>query len=228
MNNTKKNTIDGFYWGNSNKWFRETIGREIFQEKMYEKYFKVEENDVVLDVGASIGPFSYTLKNRNIKHLYCIEPSLSQVEILKENIGSLPSTIIPYAIGLNDLEIEELFVLENNSSSIVKAKEFKTIIKENNIEKIDFLKTDCEGGEYNIFTPENLFWIKDNVKKISGEWHLNTPETKHKFREFRDIYLKLFPNYEVHSVCGIDIKWDLWNEHFIEYYNEIIIYIDNR
>jgi hypothetical protein len=29
-------------------------------------------------------------------------------------------------------------------------------------------------------------------------------------------------------VDGVDIKWDLWNEHFIEYYTEVIIYIDNR
>jgi hypothetical protein len=35
-------------------------------------------------------------------------------------------------------------------------------------------------------------------------------------------YLKIF------SVDVIDIKWNLWNEHFIEYYNEVIIYIDNR
>ena len=216
-----------FKWGNSNKWYRETIEREIFQEQIYETFFKVEENDVVVDVGASIGPFPYTLKNRNIKHLYCIEPSLSQVEILKENIGSLPSTVIPYVVGLNDLEIGDHFG-ENTSSSIVKAKEFKTIIKENNIEKIDFLKTDCEGGEYNIFNIENLCWLKNNLRKCSGEWHLNTPETKQQFREFRDVFLRVFPNHEVRSIDGVNIKWNLWNERFLEYYDEVIIYIDNR
>lgn len=216
-----------FKWGNSNKWYRETIEREIFQEQIYETFFKVEENDVVVDVGASIGPFPYTLKNRNIKHLYCIEPSLPQVEILKENIESLPSTVIPYVVGLNDLEIGDHFG-ENISSSIVKAKEFKTIIEENNIEKIDFLKTDCEGGEYNIFNIENLCWLKNNLRKCSGEWHLNTPETKQQFREFRDVFLRVFPNHEIRSIDGVNIKWDLWNEHFIEFYNEVIIHIDNR
>jgi len=29
-------------------------------------------------------------------------------------------------------------------------------------------------------------------------------------------------------VDGVDIKWDLWNEHFLDYYCEVIIYIDNR
>ena len=49
-----------------------------------------------------------------------------------------------------------------------------------------------------------------------------------KFREFRDVYLKQFTNYEVYSVDNIDIKWDLWNEHFLEYYRQVIIHIDNR
>ena len=37
-----------------------------------------------------------------------------------------------------------------------------------------------------------------------------------------------FNNYEVLACDGVDIKWDLWNEQFIEYYRQIIIYIDNR
>ena len=219
--------MENFNWGESNEWYQETITREIFQEKIYETFFKVEENDVVVDAGASIGPFPYTLKDRNIKHLYCIEPSQTQVELLKENIESLPSTIIPYVVGKENLEIGDHFG-ESISSSIVEAKEFKTIIEENNIEQIDFLKTDCEGGEYNIFNIENLCWLKSNLKKCSGEWHLNTPETKQQFREFRDVFLRVFPNHEVYSVDGINIKWDLWNEHFIEFYNEVIIHIDNR
>ena len=84
------------------------------------------------------------------------------------------------------------------------------------------------GGEYDIFNSENIWWIKNNIKKITGEWHLSTPELKAKFRAFRDTYLRLFPNHMVSAVNGVDIKWDLWNDHFIDYYNEVIIYIDNR
>ena len=74
-------------------------------------------------------------------------------------------------------------------------------------------------------------FIKNNVKKISGEWHLNEdldPGVKNKFRNFRDKYLSKFNNYEIFSTDGIDIKWDLWNDNFIEYYTEVLIYIDNR
>jgi hypothetical protein len=66
------------------------------------------------------------------------------------------------------------------------------------------------------------------MRKAVGEWHLHTPEEKQKFREFRDVFLRVFPTHEIFSVDGVNIKWDLWNEHFIEYYSQVIIHIDNR
>jgi len=46
------------------------------------------------------------------------------------------------------------------------------------------------------------------------------------------IYEKFFEVEEgdivLDSVDNVDIKWDLWNDHFIEYYKQIIIHIDNR
>ena len=74
---------------------------------------------------------------------------------------------------------------------------------------------------------ENIQFIKENIKKIAGEWHLRSQKDKVRFRYFRDNILPQFENYEVHSVDGVDIKWDLWNEHFIEYYQEVILYIRN-
>ncbi len=224
-----KKNYENFDWGSSNQWFKDVISGEFFdmEKNIYESIFEVEENDVVMDVGASIGPFSYCLKDRNIKHLYAIEPSESQIKVLSNNIKDIPHTIIPNVINDKDLKIYDNFG-ESGEEKLVSSKTFMSIVEENNITVIDFLKTDCEGGEYEIFNVENICWLKNNVKKISGEWHLDTIETKQKFREFRDVFLRVFPNHEVYSVDGINIKWDLWNEHMIEYYNQVIIHIDNR
>ena len=95
-------------------------------------------------------------------------------------------------------------------------------------------KIDCEGGEYLIFTEENVDYLKNNVKKIAGEFHLdgaefdNSRRDKNFFRYFRDNILVQFKNYDVYSYDYIDIKWDLFNEHFLDYYAEVYIYIDNR
>ena len=69
-------------------------------------------------------------------------------------------------------------------------------------------------------------WILKNVRKISGEWHLKG-DFKERFRYFRDKILPNFKDYEVFSLDGVDIKWDLQNEHFINYYTEVMIYIKN-
>jgi len=220
--------FEGFDWGSSNEWYQKEILKEFIDKKIYSKYFDVSEDDLVVDLGASIGPFGYTIKNKNPKHLYCVEPSLEQIPTLINNLQGLNHTIINK--GISSKEGFDIFELYGNNIQASEAESisFKKFIELFNINQIDFLKTDCEGGEYDVFSIDNICWLKDNVKLIVGEWHLSTPELKQKFRVFRDVFLRIFPNHEVHAVCGANIKWDLWNEHFIEYYNEVIIYIDNR
>lgn len=209
------------------------IINEIFRQKAYERFCEVKEGDIVLDIGASIGPFTYSILDKNPSKVICVEPSIVEHPTLKNNTKDGNVTIIKKAIGptndkilLTDMfdGIDDL----NRTPMEFDSIRFDTLIKENNIDKIDFLKTDCEGGEYDIFTIENFCWLKENLGVAVGEWHLSTPELKQKFRVFRDVFLRLFPNHEIFALCGSNVKWDLWNEHFIEYYNEVLIYIDNR
>ena len=229
MNRPTERTLTS---GNTTKsysqWHKDAITKEIFEEQMYEKFFPVEEGDIVLDIGASIGPFTYSILNKKPKHVYCFEPSPSEIDTLRYNTQNGPVTVINKGIADVEGEIEfNLFGLDL-SSKVAKSTTFDKIREEFNITKIDFLKTDCEGGEYSIFNNKNFFWIKDNVKKIVGEWHLENPEKKEQFRVFRDTYLRLFPNIHVYSVDGVDVKWELWSESFLEYYFQVLIYIDNR
>jgi len=225
LNNKSK-----FDWGKSNDWFKWAINKEIFEERIYEKFFSVEEGDVVMDIGASIGPFTYSILNKKPSKVYSIEPCDEEFPYLIKNTNK--DFVVHINKGITDfngvVNTGNMFTSELGVQTKMESVRFDSLIIEHGITKIDFLKTDCEGGEYYIFNDENFDWIKNNVKKISGEWHLHNEETKNKFRKFRDLYLKEFTNHQVFSVDGIDIKWDLWNDHFIEYYNEINLYIDNR
>jgi FkbM family methyltransferase len=97
-------------------------------------------------------------------------------QTLKENVESDNTVLINKAIGsVNGTQqlaglFNEQFIetCEGENVQEVETITFKTFIEQNNITKIDFLKTDCEGGEYDIFNDENLSWIKKNVKKIVG------------------------------------------------------------
>ena len=227
-----------FDWGKAaeNKWFKDIVEKEVFEQKVYEKFFQVEDGDIVFDVGASVGPFSYTLEEKNPEKIYCFEPHKDLFQTLVKNVRSKNARFINCAIGSVDgvQKLTGLFneqfveACEGENIQEVETTTFKTFIEQNNIERIDFLKTDCEGGEYDIFNDENAPWIKKNVKKIVGEWHLGTPELREKFKHFRDTYLRDFPNHEVYSFDEHDIKWGLWDDWFLDYYTAITIYIDNR
>ena len=210
------------------QYHKESIIQEIFIDKCYEKFFEVEEGDIVLDVGASVGPFTYSILHKKPKHVFSFEPSEREFKTLVRNTLGFPVTHINKGISnVNSIVMNDhLFGGEDQMESIT----FSKFVDLYNIDKIDFLKTDCEGGEFDIFNIENLHWIKNNVKKIVGEWHLKLQghDNIEKFRQFRDVYLTEFKNFQIYSIDNIDIKWDLWNEHFLEHYNQIIIHIDNR
>jgi len=218
--------LSKFEWGwmkdNLNQ--KEVLIKEIFEDKIYEKFFEIEEGDVVLDIGSSVGPLPYSAGDK-IKHVYCLEPSDVEFDTLLKNMENISSTCLKLGISKESGKINGDYIYGGQTE--MDCISFKDLINNHNIDKIDFFKTDCEGGEYDVFTLENLNWIKSNVKKITGEWHLSDPNLKEKFKKFRDEFLVNFDDYEVYSLDGYNIKWNLFTDQFINYYSEIIIHIKN-
>lgn len=228
----KANTFD---WGvaANNAWFKRIVEQEIFEQNVYQKFVTVKEGDVVLDIGASAGPFAWSIKHLKPSRVICLEPHKELFKTLQKNVDF---ECINLAIGSTDgVELQrglfnEHFIETQDSENIAEVSTitFKTLIKDYNISHINFLKLDCEGAEYDIFTEDNIAWIKDNVDYIVGEWHLTDDNLKAKFRHFRDNILTQFDNIEVFSFDEVNIKHDLHTDWFIEYYGGITIYIDNR
>ena len=150
--------LNGFDWGTSNSWFIETISKEIFEEKIYEKFFEVETGDIVIDLGASIRPFTNSILNKNPKHVICVEPSFEEFPVLIQNTRQGNVSYLNKAINnfTGEFISSNLFGFENGISSKAYGITFKDFINLYNLEKIDFLKTDSEAGEYDIFNLEQL------------------------------------------------------------------------
>jgi FkbM family methyltransferase len=229
-----------FDWGKIalNPWFHRVVNAEVFVDDAYERFYPVEPGDIVLDVGASVGPFSWKISAKNPAHIYCLEPKKDLFRTLQLNMSrvTVPVTAINKGLGPKDgknylsgmYDANQQLISDGTNGEIVDTVSFKTLIQYHDISQIDFLKTDCEGGEYDIFTDDNREWIMHNVKKIAGEFHLNTPELKQKFRHFRDTYLRDMPTHRVLSLDYVDIKPNLWCDWFLEYYSAVNVYIDNR
>ena len=97
---------------------------EIFGRRVYEKFFEVDPGDIVLDVGASIGLFTYTILEKNAKHIYCVEPSESEFRVLVENTMGYPVTPILKGISKENGRVESgmLFGGETEMEGITFSK----------------------------------------------------------------------------------------------------------
>ena len=202
------------------------LTHEVFELDSYEHIYSVQEGDVVLDLGASLGPFTWKVMDKALK-VYTVEPMIDLIPTIEKNTKGFPVTIINAAVDHTCGEVEfNDGCINTFKPKMVRTVDFKTLLKENNIDKIDFIKTDCEGGEYALINDVNLPWIKENVRNIVGEWHVGEKLQQIEFKYFRDKFLPQFKNFEIYSIDSHNIKWDLYNDHFLEHYTQILIHIE--
>lgn len=236
------NIFDKYFdWGDFSPELQQSLKKEIGQEKIYEKFCRVQESDIVVDIGASVGPFVYSILNKKPKEVYCIEPSRQLFPALVSNTSKyckeIPIIYINKAISDGQAEVKVFSKDNENIYGGIKdysTLTFKQFISAYRIHKINFLKLDCEGGEYNIFNDESIDWILTNVDKIAAEFHLTYPGCKEKFRNFRDKYLQRFNNFHIisngyqniHTGFELNLtKWIFDDRFFDNYYGELMVYI---
>lgn len=230
---------DSFDWGitSENRKFVADVTMEIFQKQNYEKFFEVEKGDTVVDIGASVGPFAYSIMHKKPKEIICLEPQAELFKTLKKNVLSNENTKVTLLkTGISDHDgvqtMDNVYCngTEYGTRTLVMGMSLTSLVNCCDIEKIDFLKVDCEGYEYALFSDINIDWVFKNVRKIACEFHIFTENQKEKFRDFRDFIIKSFfsKKVKVVSIDGVDITWDLYNEHFIDYYKCFYLFIDNR
>lgn len=138
---------------------------------------KIETNDIVIDGGANIGLFTAYAVYKGAKKVYAFEPVPKVQEYLRETCSVYGSSIDvePYALsascGIVDFYVqnENLTsgsigeIRQNEKDFILKVKKV-TIdhwVKENNIDKVDFIKADIEGAERDMLTG-----AKETIKRF--------------------------------------------------------------
>lgn len=137
----------------------------IQQALMSYHFDDVRKTDTVLDIGAHVGGFSIpvsAIANRVIS----IEPTYCNELVKNVEINKITNIEVVHC-GLG-----EGFTLLgfNGKSGIVHCYNLKYIIDLFCGGHVDFLKIDCEGGEWNI-KPSDL----DGIRRIEGEIHFRDP-----------------------------------------------------
>lgn len=239
--------IDNFDWGEV---YDPTlfIGREIFLEKVYDYWVSVKEGDTVVDIGSSVGPFAYKSLMNKAKKVYCIEPSRPLIQTnIKNNSrffidqSESPVTFLNYAVTdetKNEIEdSSDLGVKIYGEDKQCKTITFGDLIKNYNIGRIDFLKIDCEGGEYSILKEEYLDYIQSNVAFIACEVHSrNIDKGIEKFLDLKNNFLSKIDSQNYKIMCNVDnaytdvTEW-IFSDHGMNYIlssTEVMLYIKNN
>ena len=209
------------------------VFNEVIEKDIYQKFNKIKDGDLVVDLGSSRGPLYHVNRGKNITYL--------GVEAFKDNIEIFEKTLTPEEKSkvtiLNKYfkEAPEKEVVYESSyySNLVKSKigsiNFRQILNEVNNRKIDFLKFDIEGEEIKMFE-DSYELILQNVRVMSGEVHgTNRNFTRavdliKRFKDDKRIDLKIT------SLDGIDITDKFWSRFLKEtgrhqYYTEVIVHL---
>jgi FkbM family methyltransferase len=159
---------------------------EIFVKKVYENNIvRVNQGDVVVDIGANYGFFVESILSKGPSQIYCYEPAPNVFQRLvtnysKNNNISFFNTAVSSKNGrinfINDISSASNRISESEDGYEVDTININILI-ESISKNINFLKIDCEGCEKDIFetiTSENI----KKIEKIVVEYHSEEIKTK--------------------------------------------------
>jgi FkbM family methyltransferase len=165
------------------------IVTEVFYDKVYERDFvRLNFNDTVVDIGSNYGVFSLYSQMFNPANVYAVEPFKKTFKCMEENLSEYKVTCINKAISdkngfekfmiteVNGNNFSEKNEMEFHPSEVIGEEIVETItinqlISDYSIQRIDFLKVDCEGGELDLFRTIDKKYLQNNICKIAMEYH---------------------------------------------------------
>ena len=143
----------------------------------------IRKGDIVIDAGACIGVYTclYSDLVGSKGHVIAFEPEAQNIKELSKNTNFKNVTIVQAALSdfdgeatlyvADSLEAHSLCKGYGKCTQLTKVTTLDTYCKENNITKINHIKTDLEGCDYlMLLGAEKIIDASDRLS-ILGEWH---------------------------------------------------------
>ena len=174
---------------------------KFLQKKKYRNFIglKIDQNSVVLDIGANVGDISQCILDLYNPNIYCYEPNNDAFKVLKKRFNNFEK-IIPINKSVTDKngKAKLYYHILNNENPLKFSTGSSLLEQKGNVDKknyqitemlsireilnqfdyINLIKIDIEGYEYNIL-PE-IIKNKNKIGKVICELH-GSSSRKNKF-----------------------------------------------
>lgn len=173
-----------------------TVLKDVWTKGAYDKPgFEINDSDTVVDIGGHIGTFTvYAASQAKNGKVYAFEPFTENYDLLTSNIklnnlnnvtaenaavgkedGSFRFYLRPKKLAKGEIAYNSgghSFHLIKDSDRYVDVPTmaFDTLVEKHKIKKIDFLKLDCEGAEFEIIYNASRESLQ-KISKITMECH---------------------------------------------------------
>lgn len=183
----------GWWFPDQDTHFAEMLGKNIakggqpvYQQPVRRRSISLcSQRGVALDIGANVGLWSKELC-QSFERVIAFEPVADFRDCLLKNVNALNFEVRACALGNEDTHINMIITKENTGHSHVDTNSLgQGLIPMHRLDsvqlpKIDYIKLDCEGYEYNILLGSQrtivgnrpIIVIEDKAHKDVG--HANT------------------------------------------------------
>lgn len=181
--------------------------------------YDLNEDSVVFDLGGYKGEWSYAIHKKYNSHIYIFEPSkMFYEELIQRFQGNIKINVFDFGLSSKDQKI--LLFQDDNSSStfekngannnlrseLIKLVNFWAFVEKSNIKKIDLIKINIEGGEYELL--EYMTTKSELMKTISNiqvQFHDFQPNSKSRMKKIQSVLSS------THSLTyQFDFIWENW------------------
>ena len=215
-----------------------TLHHSLFVRKDYDWWYEILPDDIVVDIGANIGMFSAKALDAGAEKIYMIEPNKRMLKTAIKNlseafIDTQNPRVVPInaAIGKTDIDLNNVFksakVAESNEDP--KLMSFGELIETYKLGRIDYLKVDACGSEYNILHQDHIKFMTENVRHMAIHCHLNAQYgSAEKFAGWRDSVLKHFIDLDRVRFQDASLQEKMFASNWREVLpSEFMVYITN-
>ncbi len=169
--------------------------REIWVRNVYlrDNFIKIPQEGIVVDLGANVGGFTMlALSNSKNCKVIAVEPNIEFNRLLlhQVNDNNLNDrlTLLNYFVGSPSVIQEEMLKsYESKDSIFISQKEF---INLNKLNRIDFLKCDIEGSEFDFINDTSLLAI---TKQLAIEIHDSAGDRNEFIKKLEELNFQISP-----------------------------------